>query len=149
MCGYVPPPSFYALTPVMLYLLSSLRYPHSDNQVAAPSYVCDVTNSRQQSSQPSRHTLIMFLFLEDPSSTEKTQLSDNIRWKQQMEVVHKLRVMLQGLIMSQSRKFHQATHSALNKIACNYGSHSKVHSCVYMFIVYSIIRTPWFQRQAG
>ncbi len=139
-------PSLLLCTDIYLYSISYYRYPHSDDQVAAPSYVCDVTNSRQQSSQPSRHTLIMFLFLEDPSSTEKTQLSDNIRWKQQMEVVHKLRVMLQGLIMSQSRKFHQATHSALNKIACNYGSHSKVHSYVYMFIV---IRTPWFQRQAG
>ena len=49
-----------------------------------------------------------------------------MQWKHQIELVHKLRVDFQELVMTNSKKFHQATHSALNKIACNYGSHSKV-----------------------
>lgn len=45
-----------------------------------------------------------------------------------MECVYKHRGELQKLIMHHTKKFQQATHSALNKMACNYGSHSKVKS---------------------
>ena len=43
-----------------------------------------------------------------------------------MELLHKLRGEFQDLVVAQSKKFHQVTHSALNKVICNYGSHAKV-----------------------
>ena len=92
------------------------------------SFMCDATNSHSHTSQhlSRQHTLLVFLFLTSPSTCENSRLSDSMQWKHQTELVHKLRVDFQELVMTYSKKFHQATHSALNKIACNYGSHSKV-----------------------
>ena len=45
-----------------------------------------------------------------------------------MEVLYKLRGEFQDLVVAQSKKFHQVTHSALNKVLCNYGSHAKVRN---------------------
>ncbi len=99
--------------------------------MASPSYICNVTNVRKSSTHSPAHSLLLYLFLEDFSHSDNTQLSENIRWRQGMELVHKLRGGFPDFIMSQSKKFQQSIHSALNKIACNYSSHSKVPTSLH------------------
>ena len=47
-----------------------------------------------------------------------------------MEEIQEVRGTLSHLIHSHQRKFHQAVHSALNKLICNYGTHLKVRVMV-------------------
>lgn len=109
-----------------------------DCSTVIPSYACEITNLRT-SSNASRtpcssslalnHRLQLFVFLEDSSDCKKTGLGKNSQWKQSTELHHRLRGLFQKLVVDHSKKFHQAIHSALNKLICNYGSYAKV--CVY------------------
>ena len=72
-------------------------------------------------------SLMLFVFLEDASVVKGAVThSTTQHWSQQMERVCELRGMLAGLLQSQQKKFKQATHSALNKLLCNYGTRIKV-----------------------
>ena len=53
-----------------------------------------------------------------------------------MEGVCELKEMMEQLLYSQQKKFRQATHSVLNKLLCNYGSHSKVCSIKISILCY-------------
>ena len=70
---------------------------------------------------------MIFVFLEDASVTKGAVThSTTHHWGQQMDCVYELREVLAGLLQSQQKKFKQATHSALNKLLCNYGTTIKV-----------------------
>ena len=72
------------------------------------------------------HSLKLFIFLEQAGS--KRVRNDNEQWRQTMEVIRELRSSFNTLVVTHSRKFHQALHSVLNKLICNYGTHAKVRS---------------------
>ena len=96
-----------------------------------PSIACEVANSRSRggerpSSVAVNHSLKLFIFLERAGS--KRVGNDNEQWRQTMEVIHELRTSFNTLVVTHSRKFHQALHSVLNKLICNYGTHAKVRS---------------------
>ena len=96
-----------------------------------PSIACEVANSRSRggersSSLAANHSLKLFIFLERAGS--KRVRNDNEQWRQTMEVIHELRSSFNTLVVTHSRKFHQALHSVLNKLICNYGTHAKVRS---------------------
>lgn len=96
-----------------------------------PSIACEVANSRSRggerpSSVAANHSLKLFIFLERAGS--KRVGNDNEQWRQTMEVIHELRSSFNTLVVTHSRKFHQALHSVLNKLICNYGTHAKVRS---------------------
>ena len=96
-----------------------------------PSIVCEVANSRSRggekpSSVAANHSLKLFIFLEQAGS--KRVRNDNEQWRQTMEVIRELRSSFNTLVVTHSRKFHQALHSVLNKLICNYGTHTKVRS---------------------
>ena len=120
-----------------------------DDSPVVPSIACEVTNSRsggegRRSSVAANHTLKLFIFLEPASSQGSRRAgSDNEQWRQNVEVLYEMRRSFDSLVVSHSRKFHQALHSVLNKLICNYGTHEKVRhteyeshyssiSCVYM-----------------
>ena len=102
-----------------------------------PSYVCEISNLRtppttstsgapRSTSMALNHHLELFIFLEDTSDQEISGLGKNCQWKRSFELHHKLREAFQSLVVINSKKFHRAVHSALNKFICNYGSHAKV-----------------------
>ena len=108
-----------------------------------PSYICDISNIRTPTSTGTstsgaprstavtslnRH-LELFIFLEDTNERERSGLGKNCQWKHSFELHHKLRGAFQNLAVEHSKKFHQAVHSALNRVICNYGSHAKVCEC--------------------
>ena len=91
------------------------------------------TNSGSNPGRSSRmkhdRSLLLFVFLEDGSGSSGTGAVGHCTtqyWGQQMDRVHELRDEVEGLLQSQQRKFKQATHSVLNKLLCNYGTHIKV-----------------------
>ena len=109
-----------------------------------PSYTCEITNLRTRPSstttttnrpyssrqaEAANHHIELFIFLEDVDHREKSGLGKNCLWKESIELHHKLKEAFQRLAVDHSRKFHQAVHSALNKLICNYGSHAKVCKC--------------------
>lgn len=93
-----------------------------------------VVHSDRQSRTGCDRSLIVFVFLEDASTSRDRGSVGHCTthyWGKQMERVRELREMLDGLLQSQQRKFKQATHSVLNKLLCNYGSHIKVTQGLY------------------
>ena len=101
------------------------------------SMCCHLGDSRT-ASHPDHHptgrsrvkcnrSLMLFVFLEDTSVVKGAVThSTTHHWGQQMDCVCELRGLLGRLLQSQQKKFKQATHSALNKLLCNYGTHIKV-----------------------
>ena len=108
--------------------------------VVVPSYQCQLSGSRQARGDHRRvsrvnrqHTLLLFLFLEEDGAHGRGRGScPNEQWRKQMELVHTMRGRLEGALYSFQRKFHQAVHSTLNKLLCNYGTHLKVRVFVYI-----------------
>lgn len=97
----------------------------SDNQAAS--------RPQDQLTRKSRgcynRNLMLFVFLEKAGAEEGVRQCTTHYWSQQIDCVHEVRGMLDGLIYSQQKKFKQATHCVLNKIVCNYGTHIKVKRC--------------------
>lgn len=109
--------------------------------------ICQLSNSQQppDSARAQRRsgvsrdlTLLLFVFLEETSNAAATVgggggSSTTCHWSQQMDLVCELKEMMETLLQSHQKKFRQATHSVLNKLLCNYGTHLKVsvyHSLV-------------------
>ena len=118
---------------------------------------CQLSNSQQLSdsaraqkrSGVSRDlTLLLFVFLEETGNAAATVgggggSSTTYHWNQQMDLVCELKQMMETLLQSQQKKFRQATHSVLNKLLCNYGTHMKVsvyHSLIQLahFVLYRL-----------
>ena len=103
--------------------VASCRYLLSDSR---PASMLPQNQPKRKSRVSCNHTLTLFVFLEDSDALRGPGHCTTSHWGQQMERVHELRGMLDGLVHSQQKKFKQATHSALNKLLCNYGTHIKV-----------------------
>ena len=115
-----------------------------DDSLVVPSIACEVTNSKsggegRRSSVAANHTLELFIFLEHASSQGGRRAgSDNEQWRKNVELLYEVRRKFDSLVVTHSRKFHQAVHSVLNKLICNYGTHEKVRNieqcslCVYV-----------------
>ena len=71
-------------------------------------------------------SLQLLVFLEECGPEGGRRGSNNEQWKHTFGLVHEIRRSFENLVVDQSRKFQQASHSALNKLICNYGSHVKV-----------------------
>lgn len=105
-----------------------------DDSLVIPSIACKVTNSRsggegRRSSVAANHTLKLFIFLEHASSQGSRRAgSDNEQWRKNVELLYEVRRRFDTLVVTHSRKFHQAVHSVLNKLICNYGTHEKVRN---------------------
>lgn len=105
---------------------------------------CQLSDNReslrpeQQHARKSRvscnRILMLFVFLEAAGAGKGVGHCTTNHWGQQMDCVHELRGMLDGLLHSQQKKFKQATHSVLNKLLCNYGTHIKVNAEVSVSI---------------
>ena len=90
------------------------------------------SNPERRSRTKCDRSLVLFVFLEDTAASRNTGAVGHCTthyWEQQMDRVCELREMLDGLLQSQQKKFKQATHSVLNKLLCNYGTHIKVTTC--------------------
>ena len=75
------------------------------------------------------HMLKLFIFLEPASSQGSRRAgSNNEQWRQNVEVLYEMRRSFDSLVVTHSRKFHQALHSVLNKLICNYGTHENVRN---------------------
>ena len=106
-------------------MMTSSGYCHlNDNRVTM------ATNQQTRQSRVKRdRSLVLFIFLEDTTTTVSRGSvghSTTGYWGKQLERLCGLRGMVDELLQTHRRKFRQATHSVLNKLLCNYGTHIKV-----------------------
>ena len=98
------------------------------------SLTYEIGSKRGARSLEGKHFLQLFIFLEEGGG--RRSAADNDQWRQLFSLVHELRGRFDSLVVSHSKKFQQTTHSALNKLICNYGSYTKVSSHVCLLHYY-------------
>ena len=99
-----------------------------------PSGYCKLSDSiaTTESNQRQRKefSLLLFVFLEQTSTAvpPSGDMNTTRDWGKKMKCVSELREMVEQMLQSQQKKFRQASHSVLNKLLCNYGTHIKVYN---------------------
>ena len=97
-----------------------------------PSGYCRLRNAlsltelQQVSGARRELSLLLFVLLEETGGPTVGEGSATASWGRKMDLMCELREVIEQLLQSQQRRFWQASHSALNKLLCNYGTHGKV-----------------------